>query len=164
MIVICFGATGYWLEGAVAGLGGGLSTAFLVRSSIGRIDTDQMNLGLIYLIFGLVIFAGRARSRLQALAWCVCAGVTARLFMSWYGKPELILMATFALFWLLSCLQKRISTVIAGTLIFVLLANLSIFNPFATSYLKETLVVNNFIFPNTLDTVTEVTSVLFSRF
>ena len=159
MIVICFGATGYWLEGAVAGLGGGLSTAFLVRSSIGRIDTDQMNLGLIYLIFGLVILAGRAQSRLHALAWCVCAGVTARLFMSWYGKPELILMATFALFWLLCCLQKRVSTVIAGTLIFVLLANLSIINPFATSYLKETLVVNNFIFPNTLHTITEVRSV-----
>ena len=31
-------------EGAVAGLGGGLSSAFLVRSSIGRIDTDQLNL------------------------------------------------------------------------------------------------------------------------
>ena len=52
-ITVCFGAAGYWAHGAVAGLGGGLSAAYLVRSSIGRIDTDQLNLGFMYLIFGL---------------------------------------------------------------------------------------------------------------
>ena len=44
-IILCFGATGYWLEGSGAAVGGGLSMAFLQRSSIGRIDTDQLNLG-----------------------------------------------------------------------------------------------------------------------
>lgn len=44
-IILCFGATGYWLEGTVAAVGGGLSMAYLQRSSIGRIDTDQLNLG-----------------------------------------------------------------------------------------------------------------------
>ena len=63
MIAVCFGAAGYWTEGAIAGLGGGLSAAYLVRSSIGRIDTDQLNLGFMYLMFGLVTFAGRAKSR-----------------------------------------------------------------------------------------------------
>ena len=57
-IAICFGASGYWAHGAVAGVGGGLSAAYLVRSSIGRIDTDQLNLGLMYLMIGLVVFAG----------------------------------------------------------------------------------------------------------
>ena len=46
MIILAFGATGYWLEGAVAAIGGGLSSAYLVRSSFGRIDTDQLNLGI----------------------------------------------------------------------------------------------------------------------
>ena len=60
MITVCFGAAGYWAEGAIAGLGGGLSEAYIPRSSIGRIDTDQMNLGFMYLMFGLVMIAGRA--------------------------------------------------------------------------------------------------------
>ena len=54
-ISICFGAAGYWISGAIAGLGGGLNAAYLVRSSIGRIDTDQLNLGFLYLIFGLCL-------------------------------------------------------------------------------------------------------------
>ena len=46
MIMIAFGAAGFWLEGAIAGAGGALSLAYLGRSSAGRIDTDQLNLGL----------------------------------------------------------------------------------------------------------------------
>ena len=65
-IAICFGAAGYWAQGAIAGLGGGLSAAYLVRSSIGRIDTDQLNLGFLYLMFGLVLFAGLAKSRIAS--------------------------------------------------------------------------------------------------
>ena len=45
MIALTFGVVGYWFEGAVAALGGGLSFAYLSRSSAGRIDTDQLNLG-----------------------------------------------------------------------------------------------------------------------
>ena len=54
-IILAFGATGYWIEGTVAAIGGGLSSAFLMRSSIGRVDTDQLNLGFIYLLFALVM-------------------------------------------------------------------------------------------------------------
>ena len=54
-IILCFGATGYWLEGSVAAVGGGLCMAYLQRSSIGRIDTDQLNLGFFYLLFGLFV-------------------------------------------------------------------------------------------------------------
>ena len=39
-ISICFRAARYWAQGAIAGLGGGLSAAYLMRSSAGRIDTD----------------------------------------------------------------------------------------------------------------------------
>jgi len=103
MIIVCFGAAGYWMEGSVAAIGGGLSLAYLTRSSIGRIDTDQLNLGFMYLMFGLVVFAGRASTRLRCLIWCGGAGITAHLFMWWYGKPELILMAALALVWMLLC-------------------------------------------------------------
>ena len=92
-ITLCFGATGYWLEGSVAAVGGGLSMAYLQRSSIGRIDTDQLNLGFFYLLFGLAIWAGRAKKWQIGLGITILAGLTARLFMEWYGKSELIWMS-----------------------------------------------------------------------
>ncbi len=161
MIAICFGAAGYLAEGAVASLGGGLSAAYIPRSSIGRIDTDQMNLGFMYLIFGLVVIAGRANSRRACLLWCVIAGLCANLFTWWYGKPELIAMATIALAWLLACLQRNFLTAITGTTIFVLISGITFFNPLASAYLQAFVSAGNFIFPNTLETVTEVRTVPF---
>ena len=155
-IAVCFGAAGYWAHGAIASLGGGLSAAYLVRSSIGRIDTDQLNLGLMYLMFGLVIFAGRSKSPVRCLAWCMAAGLNANLFMWWYGKPELIVMAAFALAWLISCLQRNVLTLLAGTTIFLALSGIVSFDPFSSPYLKDVFAEAGFMFPNTFETVTEV--------
>ena len=60
MIAFAFGVAGYWLEGAVAALGGGLSFAYLSRSAAGRIDTDQLN--LVFSICYLVWRFGQERS------------------------------------------------------------------------------------------------------
>ena len=159
MIAICFGAAGYWNEGAVAALGGGLNSAYLVRSSIGRIDTDQLNLGFMYLMFGLVVLAGRAKTRIQAIIWSVAAGLCANLFMWWYGKPELIAMAAIALVWLLCCLQRNILTVLAGTTVFLALSDIVFFKPLTSAYLKGVLSEASFIFPNTFQTITEIRQV-----
>ena len=156
MIVTCFGAAGYWLEGCAAALGGGLSMAYLARSSIGRIDTDQLNLGFMYLMFGLVVFAGRASSRFRCLIWCGIAGITAHLFMWWYGKPELILMAAIALVWLLLSLQRNLITTVSGSAIFLIIADINFVNPLGSTYLKEVIPAGNFIFANTFETITEI--------
>ena len=158
-IVICFGAAGYWAQGAIASLGGGLSAAYLVRSSIGRIDTDQLNLGFMYLIFGLVVFAGRSSSPLRCLGWCLAAGIAANLFMWWYGKPELIVMAAIALAWLISCLQRKVFTLLAGTTIFLALSGIVSFDPFSSAYLRDVFSEGVFIFPNTYETITEIQTV-----
>lgn len=162
-IAICFGAAGYWTQGAIAGLGGGLSAAYLVRSSIGRIDTDQLNLGFIYLIFGLVVFAGRATSRLRCFGWCLTAGLSANLFMWWYGKPQLIVVASIALVWLLCCLQRNIWTTGAGTALFFIFSGIKFFNPINSPYLKDVLAEASFIYPNTFSTITEVQTVSFEQ-
>jgi len=156
MIATCFGAAGYWLEGGVAGLGGGLSAAYLVRSSIGRIDTDQLNLGFLYLIFGLVVFAGRAKTRAGCLAWSFGAGICAHLFMWWYHKPELIVMATIGLTWVMICLQRNLPLVVACTLMFLMLSGVNFFNPIDSPYLKDVLPAGQFVFSNTFETITEI--------
>ena len=96
MIVIAFGAVGYWLEGAVAAIGSGLSSAYLVRTSFGRIDTDQLNLGLLYFIFGLLMLSARSKTAVNTILWAVAAGITASIFMAWYGKALLVWMAVSA--------------------------------------------------------------------
>lgn len=158
-ITICFGAAGYWAEGSIASLGGGLSTAYLVRSSIGRIDTDQLNLGFMYLMFGLVVFAGLAKSRIARLAWCFAAGLTANLFLWWYGKSELVFLAAIALIWLLVCLHRDFLTILSGTIIFIAISGIGFFNPFASTYLQDVLSQSHFIFPNTFSTITEIQTV-----
>ena len=156
MIAVCFGAAGYWLEGAVAGLGGGLSTAYLTRTAIGRIDTDQLNLGFMYLLFGLLIFAGKARSRIGSILFCLAAGITARVFMWWYYKPELIAVVAMALAFVLITMQRNLVIAIAGTTIFLILSGIGTFNPIETPYFKEVLPEGSFVFPNTFQTITEM--------
>ena len=56
-VILAFGATGYWLEACVAAIGGGLSASYLVRSSAGRIDTDQLNLAFVYLLLSMCVLA-----------------------------------------------------------------------------------------------------------
>ena len=58
---IQFWRGGYWFEGSVAAVGGTLSAAYLPRSSIGRIDTDQMNLGFLYLLFWACLSCGQLK-------------------------------------------------------------------------------------------------------
>ena len=161
MIVFSFGAAGYWLEGAVAALGGGLSAAYLVRSSIGRIDTDQMNLGFMYFIVGILLLAGRINSKSSSFVLCVAAGLVANLFMWWYGKPQLILMLTFILAWLLICLHRNFLHLILCISAFLFMSGVEVFNPFSSIYFKEIIEASHFKFPNTYQTITEVKAVSF---
>ena len=58
----------------------------LYRKDRSSILIDQLNLGFLYLIFGLCLFAGRSSSKQGCIAWCVAAGSVANIFMWWYGK------------------------------------------------------------------------------
>ncbi|MEC8109653.1 MAG: hypothetical protein VX106_04475 [Pseudomonadota bacterium] len=158
-IILCFGATGYWLEGSVAAVGGGLSIAYLQRSSIGRIDTDQLNLGFFYLLFGLAIWAGRAKNWQVSLVVTIMAGLTARLFMSWYNKPELIWMSLFALFWMILICSRDWRRAIGFSILFILLSGLQIVEIGGSSYVKESFSTGLLKFPNVLTTVSEVVKI-----
>ena len=54
-ITVFFIILGFGYEGVVAGLGASLSQSIYVRTSVGRVDTDLLNIGLFYLILGLVL-------------------------------------------------------------------------------------------------------------
>ena len=158
-IILCFGATGYWLEGSVAAVGGGLCMAYLQRSSIGRIDTDQLNLGFFYLLFGLAIWAGRAQKWQVSLGVTIMAGLTARLFMAWYDKSELIWMSFFALFWMLLVCSRDWRRAGGFSILFILLSGVQIVDIGGSAYIKESFATGALQFPNVLTTVSEVTEI-----
>ena len=159
MIFLCFGATGYWLEGAVAGLGGGLSGAYLTRSSIGRIDTDQLNLGFTYLMFGMIVLVARTRTWTQGLLLSVAAGLCTNLFMSWYYKPELVIVAAVCLIWLMVCQNAGIARALVCAGIFAVGSGMTEALTLSPAYLQEKLGWMNFIFPNTSGTISELQTI-----
>lgn len=155
MVVVAFGAAGYWIEGAIAAVGGGLSSAYIVRSSFGRIDTDQLNLGLLYLIFGLLLLSAKATTPAKKIAFCTLAGFAAYIFDAWYGKPELILIATVSFLWLMLSTRHKLRHAFAYCLLFFSFAPHLIDNPLNSYYIQETITKSHFILPNTFETITE---------
>jgi len=166
MVILSFGAAGYWLEGSIAAAGGGLSVAYLSRSGAGRIDTDQLNLGFFYLMTGLVIWAARAKSQRAALVLAALAGTIFWLFDWWYSKPFFGWAAFIGFIWLSLVCRRNIKLLVLQSLLFLGLSGL----PFMglgvsgdSAYLVDMLSFDGLIFPNTLDTITEVSHVTFSE-
>ena len=88
-IICLFGTAGFWWEGAIAALGGGLSFSYLSRSAVGRIDTDQLNLAFFYTVTALVLLAARVKGWRAALLASFIAGSINWLFSWWYTKDIL---------------------------------------------------------------------------
>jgi undecaprenyl-diphosphooligosaccharide--protein glycosyltransferase len=156
LVWAAFAALGWPLFGAVAALGGGLSQAYLVRSSVGRIDTDQLNLGLFYGLFALIFMAARQTDNRRALGWVLLAGLAGQLFYWWYPKAELIWMAAAALVWL-GVIQGR-GWLMTGVMLagFLLLSGADLPTPWRSAYLLDEIVEGSLTYPQTFATITEI--------
>lgn len=164
MVIFAFGVAGYWLEGAIAAAGGGLSLAYLARSGAGRIDTDQLNLGFFYLMTGLMILAARAKSSRASLVLAALAGTIFWVFDWWYSKPFFGWAFFIGFIWLSFISRSGIKQIILQSALFLALSGL----PFKglgisgeSNYLNDVLAYEGLIFPNTFDTITEISQVPF---
>ena len=120
---------------SVASLGGGLSYAFLPRSSFGRIDTDQLNLGLFYLLFGTVLLAGRASSgRASILVHHRRVGSKDLHVLVWQRRANLdgVYRFDMAVF----MLRRKLKTTLIGLSAFYIIADLPFSNPLNSSYVQ----------------------------
>ena len=161
-VLLAFGAAGFWLEGAIAAIGAGICYSFLVRTSIGRIDTDILNLGFFYAVLGLTIFAGRAQSWRAAIIWAVLAGLMLNLFFWWYEKAFMGWAFSIGLVWLSFMTSRDWRRPILLFAIFVVLSGLAFKDlGIGTSYLEDSLQFGALIYPNTFDTITELRVVPF---
>ena len=165
MIVFAFGAAGYWLEGSIAAAGGGLSLAYLQRSGAGRIDTDQLNLGFFYLMTGLVIWAARVKSYRVSLVLAALAGAVFWLFDWWYSKPFFGWAFFIGFMWLSFICSRDIRRLALQAVLFLALSGLPLkalgFSG-DSAYLTDVLVFDGLVFPNTFETITEITQVSFA--
>jgi dolichyl-diphosphooligosaccharide--protein glycosyltransferase len=165
MIVFAFGAAGYWLEGSIAAAGGGLSLAYLPRSGAGRIDTDQLNLGFFYLITGLMIWAARVKSYRASLVLAALAGAVFWLFDWWYSKPFFGWAFFVGFIWLSLVCRSDMRRLALQAVLFLALSGLplkalGILGD--SAYLTDVLLFEGLIFPNTFETITELSHVPFA--
>lgn len=158
-IIFAFGVTGYWLEGCVAAVGGALSASYITRSSAGRIDTDQLNLGFMYLLTGLVILAAKSKTLKHYILYCVILGVISYLFMWWYDRSQMIWILIASLTWMTLALQRNLLLAFLGAAIVWSLSGATLFNPLDSTYLALNLKSGEFVYPNTYDTITEISHI-----
>lgn len=162
MIIFSFGVAGYWFEGSVASVGGTLSAAYLPRSSIGRIDTDQMNLGFLYLLFGLAYLVGSAKTRVMAIIWALIAGGVANVFFWWYGKSEFMWIIACSMAWFLIFIRRDFLLGALAPFLFFQLSGSGFHNIFEAHYFEETQRLKEFSFLNTYETITELSKLSIS--
>ena len=165
-ILLAFGASGFWLEGAVAAIGAGLAPTFLARSSIGRIDTDILNLGFFYAVIGLSIYAARAKTWRNSILLTIVTGLCLFVFLWWYSKAEFGWMIFIGFIWL-SAIDSRSwqKPVVLGVLLALVsgLAFQTLSLSASSNYVVDFKAMGALIFPNTFDTITELRVIPFDR-
>ena len=162
-IICAFGIAGFWWEGALAALGGGLSFSYLSRSAVGRIDTDQLNLAFFYAVAGLVLLAARVKGWRAALLTSIFAGGMNWLFSWWYSKDIFSWFFLAILIWVGLLTHRDFKRTGVQAVIFILLSgtfigmggvNLDMFTNLNLEF-------GTLVFPNTFQTITELNVIPF---
>lgn len=172
---IYFFRIGVPASGLLGGLIGTFSSAYYMRTSIGRIDTDMLNLFFPILAALLILLAGKAKTELNVLLYSVGAGLSLLLFHWWYPKAAFTLSFYIVLILSLFVHKIRFRTILLSSILFVVCAQPATLIKGSGSisgqmsryfYIeKETLgTLNENItatasFPNTMTTISEVNKV-----
>ena len=145
-IFFLFFVIGRPFEGIVASVGGGISTNYLMRSGIGYIDTDILNLFFMYFLFGSIYLSSKKQKNLiKGLVLITFTGLLGKLFYLWYPKPELILMSFFSLVFFTFFNTKDWKIIFLNSFIYILLTDPKIYinsfyiflnNPYLSGYLS----------------------------
>ena len=85
---IYFFKIGVPVSGLLGGLVGTFAGGYYMRSSIGRIDTDMLNLFFLVLASLLILLASRAKTERSVLLYALGAGLSMFLFQWWYSKAS----------------------------------------------------------------------------
>lgn len=162
-IVLAFGAAGFWAEGAIAAIGGTLSFSYLVRSSIGRIDTDQLNLGFFYLVTAFVVWAAKSKNLALSVGMSIVAGLTNNIFSWWWSKDILSWGFLGGLIWLSFLCHRDWRRSVALAVLFAMTSGTfwSGGTVAVTEFTSNVTDTGSLILPNTFTTITELARIPF---
>lgn len=168
---IYFFRIGVPLCGLLGGLIGTFAGGYYMRSSIGRIDTDMLNLFFPVLACLLILLAGKAKMEKNVLLYSIGAGLSLFLFQWWYGKAGFTLAYFMVLVFSLFVQRIHFRTILVGAFLFVLCSQPATFmsgtgavHHFMKGYFtiedaREVMIDNGMTpasFPNTMTTISEV--------
>ena len=108
------------VSGLLGGLVGTFSGAYYMRSSIGRIDTDMLNIFFPSLMALLILLASKAKNKRLVFLYSILAGLCLLLFDWWYSKPGFTLVYFIILVFCLFVQKIRFITILLGSLLFIL--------------------------------------------
>ena len=91
-IGVMFWVAGFPAEGAIAGTGFGLSTTYLIRTSVGRIDTDQLVIFFVALTITFILLAIRERDFRKMLGFVLLAALSSIAFSWWYPQSLFVIL------------------------------------------------------------------------
>ncbi|MDK2791162.1 MAG: undecaprenyl-diphosphooligosaccharide---protein glycotransferase [Deferribacteres bacterium] len=80
----------YGESAILGGLLGSFSFAYYVRSTMGRVDTDLLNIFFPILVSLFVLFIKKDNSKIKNYAFSAIAGISMAGFIWWYEKPGFI--------------------------------------------------------------------------
>jgi undecaprenyl-diphosphooligosaccharide---protein glycotransferase len=168
---IYFFRIGVALSGLLGGLIGTFAGGYFMRSSIGRIDTDMLNLFFPVLAGLLILSAGKAKTERSVLLYTLGAGLSLFLFQWWYERAGFTLAYFMVLVFSLFVQRIRFRSILVSAFLFILCAQPVTFmsgtgavHSFLKGYFTiedaQEVVIENGItparFPNTMTTISEV--------
>ena len=89
---------GYPIAGILGGLIGTISYEYLIRTGIGRVDTDVLILFFLFLISVFVLQASQARKISRALIYSGLGGIATYLLTLWLRSPTYVLPFSVVVF------------------------------------------------------------------
>ena len=174
LISFFFLVLGFGYEGVVAGLGASLSQSIYVRTSIGRVDTDLLNIGFFYSIVALLtasILSNKIRDKFLLI---ILAGFSNFCFVWWYQRPGFFIPFLITLVLLqyiyktgfkVSIIQIFLFSLFSGPLfVFGSLENIINFGSLYLSFFSSDAPKISLIFPDTFNTITELQNLEFSEY
>ena len=159
------------MSGLLGGLIGTFAGGYYMRSSIGRIDTDMLNLFFPVLAGLFILLAVKTKTERSVLLYAVGAGLSLFLFQWWYAKAGFTLAYFAVLVFSLFVNIIRLRIILLSAFLFILCAQPVAFmsgsnniQSFLKGYLpfeeaKEVIIDNGTApasFPNTMATISEV--------
>jgi len=110
---------GYPLAGLLGGLIGGYTVKYYARTSVGRIDTDFLNLFFPLLTAYFLLRVFQSKQQRDAWTWSVLAGLTMYLFSWWYDRPGFSLVFFLILLIGLFCWKHSSRQLLGSLFLFI---------------------------------------------